>query len=98
MVGESSHPADTLSHSGPMSEPATSSPSVAAYEHVRSSRMSLHDLKRQIERECVTRALHDSNGNITRAAELLGMKRPRVSQLVKQYGLSHSGGALEEEE
>ncbi len=95
---ESSHPADTLSHSGPMSEPATSSPSVAAYEHVRSSRMSLHDLKRQIERECVTRALRDSNGNITRAAELLGMKRPRVSQLVKQYGLSHSGGALEEEE
>ena len=27
-------------------------------------------------------------GAITRAAALLGMKRPRLSQLVKQYGLS----------
>ena len=94
----SSHSVDAPSSSGPIGDPVKSSPSMAAYEHVRSNGMSLHDLKRQIERECVTRALRDSNGNITRAAELLGMKRPRVSQLVKQYGLSHSGGALEEDE
>jgi transcriptional regulator with GAF, ATPase, and Fis domain/Tfp pilus assembly protein PilF len=60
----------------------------AAYAHVREHRVSLHDVKRQIERDCITRALEESKGNITRAAALLGMKRPRVSQLVKQYGLS----------
>ena len=47
-------------------------------------------MKRQIERECIARALAESNGNITRAAALLGMKRPRLSQLVKQYGLGQS--------
>ncbi len=76
----------------------TPSPAVSAYEHVRAHGMSLHDLKRQIERECVTRALRDSSGNITRAAELLGMKRPRVSQLVKHYGLVLPNGATEDEE
>ena len=30
--------------------------------------------------------------DITRAAELLGMKRPRLSQLVKQYELNKTGG------
>ncbi len=58
------------------------------FTHVRERRVSLHDMKRQIERECVTRALEESKGNITRAAELLGMKRPRVSQLAKKYGLT----------
>ena len=50
----------------------------------------LHDMKRLIERECIVRALGEAGGNITKAATLLGMKRPRLSQLVKQYGL---GGA-----
>jgi sigma-54 specific flagellar transcriptional regulator A len=76
----------------------STSPSIMAYEHVLAHRVPLHDMKRQIERECVTRALEDSNGNITHAAKLLGMKRPRVSQLVKQYGLMLPGGATEEDE
>ncbi|MDF2696594.1 MAG: Nitrogenase (molybdenum-iron)-specific transcriptional regulator NifA, partial [Labilithrix sp.] len=58
------------------------------FAHVREHGVSLHDIKRQIERDCITRALEESKGNITRAAELLGMKRPRVSQLAKQYGLT----------
>jgi DNA-binding NtrC family response regulator len=62
----------------------------AAYASIRSG-TSLHDIKRLIERECVARALFDAGGNITRAATLLGMKRPRLSQLVKQYGLAGSG-------
>lgn len=45
-------------------------------------------MKRQIERDCIARALSDTKGNITKAATLLGMKRPRLSQLVKQYGLT----------
>ena len=40
-----------------------------------------------VERECIVRALDETEGNITRAATLLGMKRPRLSQLVKHYGL-----------
>ena len=68
---------------GPASAPEV------AYAHVRSG-VSLHDMKRLIERECIVRALGEAGGNITKAATLLGMKRPRLSQLVKQYGL---GGA-----
>lgn len=45
-------------------------------------------MKRQIERDCIARALTETKGNITKAATLLGMKRPRLSQLVKQYGLA----------
>jgi DNA-binding NtrC family response regulator/tetratricopeptide (TPR) repeat protein len=58
-----------------------------AYEEIRSRGTSLSDLKRQIERDCIERALVETRGNITKAASLLGMKRPRLSQLVKQYGL-----------
>jgi len=63
-------------------------PTALAYACVRQGAVSLGDLKRQIERDCVARALADTKGNITRAAALLGMKRPRLSQLVKQYGLA----------
>ena len=64
---------------------ASSSATDVAYAHVRGG-VSLSDMKRQIERDCIARALAESGGNITRAAGLLGMKRPRLSQLVKQYG------------
>lgn len=63
-------------------------PTEVAYSCVRQGMVSLSDLKRQIERDCIARALAETKGNITRAAALLGMKRPRLSQLVKQYGLA----------
>jgi transcriptional regulator with GAF, ATPase, and Fis domain/tetratricopeptide (TPR) repeat protein len=66
------------------------SPTTAAYSHVRQGAVSLSDMKRRIERDCIAMALAETKGNITRAAALLGMKRPRLSQLVKQYGLSAS--------
>jgi sigma-54 specific flagellar transcriptional regulator A len=56
------------------------------YAEVRQG-TSLADMKRKLEQECIARALVESGGNITRAAALLGMKRPRLSQLVKQYQL-----------
>jgi transcriptional regulator with GAF, ATPase, and Fis domain len=59
-----------------------------AYAQVRQGTVSLSDIKRQIERDCIARALAETKGNITRAAALLGMKRPRLSQLVKQYGFA----------
>ena len=67
-------------------------PVEVAYAHVRAG-TSLGDMKREIERACIARALEESRGNITRAAVLLGMKRPRLSQLVKQYGF---GGVSED--
>ncbi|MCU0691523.1 MAG: sigma 54-interacting transcriptional regulator [Polyangiaceae bacterium] len=58
-----------------------------AYDQIRKQGTSLGDLKKTIERDCIRRALDESSGNITKAASLLGMKRPRLSQLVKHYGL-----------
>jgi transcriptional regulator with GAF, ATPase, and Fis domain/tetratricopeptide (TPR) repeat protein len=60
-----------------------------AYAAIRAG-ISLSELKRDIERDCIARALAETGGNITRAASLLGMKRPRLSQLVKQYGFGSS--------
>jgi DNA-binding NtrC family response regulator len=57
------------------------------YERAQSLGLSLKELKREIERQCITRALAEASGNITRAAELLGMKRPRLSQLLKEHGI-----------
>ncbi len=76
-----------------------SSPAAAtgvAFETVRSGEVSLPTLKRQIERECIGRALAETGGNITKAAELLGMKRPRLSQLVKQYELGAEDALTED--
>jgi DNA-binding NtrC family response regulator len=67
--------------------PPPSSSSDLVYAEVRSG-MRLADMKKRLERECISRALVESGGNITRAASLLGMKRPRLSQLVKQYSLA----------
>ena len=36
------------------------------------------------------------NGNITKAAVRLGMKRPRLSQLIKQYKIAVAGGGENE--
>ena len=62
------------------------------YEQIRRGEVTLSSMKRQIERDCIARALVETKGNITKAAVLLGMKRPRLSQLVKQYGLTAMEG------
>ena len=66
------------------------------YDRLARGEISLRDLKKELERQCVERALADCEGNITKAAELLGMKRPRVSQLVKEYGLRDEPDAWKE--
>ena len=73
-------------------EPASPGIEELIYGRVRAGDHSLFELKKVIERECIARALEETGGNITRAASLLGMKRPRLSQLVKQYGLVPSAG------
>jgi DNA-binding NtrC family response regulator len=41
-----------------------------------------------MEREHVARALAETGGHKTRAAELLGVSRPRLNRLIEKYGLS----------
>ena len=41
----------------------------------------------EIEREQVTRALAVTGGHKTRAAEMLGVSRPRLNRLIEKYGL-----------
>jgi transcriptional regulator with GAF, ATPase, and Fis domain/tetratricopeptide (TPR) repeat protein len=76
-------PLDDSTHSHPIES--------LVYEKVRTGTTSLFDMKKALERECIVRALAETNGNITRAASLLGMKRPRLSQLVKEYELGELG-------
>ncbi len=59
----------------------------AFYDRVRSGDASIYELRKTLERESITRALVETHGNITRAAVLLGMKRPRLSQLIREHGI-----------
>ncbi len=61
------------------------------YQRIRHGGVALFDMRREIERGCIAQALDEAGGNITRAATLLGMKRPRLSQLVREYGLAKGG-------
>ena len=65
------------------------------YRRIRAGGVALFDMRREIERGCIAQALEEAGGNITRAATLLGMKRPRLSQLVREYGLA-KGSAHED--
>jgi DNA-binding NtrC family response regulator/tetratricopeptide (TPR) repeat protein len=84
--------AATVNELAPPLDGGNDSGATPAFGQVRGGDVSLRDLKRNIEKECISQALRETKGNITRAAALLGMKRPRLSQLVKQYGLSVAEG------
>jgi len=88
IVDAGDHAPEETDEAGTPLPPDEAGATAVAYACVRQGAVSLQDLKRQIERDCVARALAETRGNITRAAALLGMKRPRLSQLVKQYGLT----------
>jgi DNA-binding NtrC family response regulator len=85
----------TMVPSQPGIPPPPPSPTVnevdLVYRRIRAGGVALFDMRREIERGCIAQALEESGGNITRAATLLGMKRPRLSQLVREYGLAKGG-------
>ena len=60
----------------------------SAWQRLGAEKLSLKALKTRIEIECIQHALARSAGNITRAAAILGMKRPRLSQLIKEHGIA----------
>jgi DNA-binding NtrC family response regulator/tetratricopeptide (TPR) repeat protein len=70
----------------PRAEDEAAALASAQYAIVRAG-VPLAEARRRMEHECITRALAETEGNITQAAERLGMKRSRLSQIVGQYGL-----------
>ncbi len=50
--------------------------------HIFNQGIPLPELKKRIQSQAIARALRDTEGNITRAAEVLGMRRPRLSQII----------------
>jgi sigma-54 specific flagellar transcriptional regulator A len=63
-------------------------PSKSTYDEVIDGELSLREWQKELERGCIEKALERTGWNITQAAKLLGMKRPRLSQLVKEHGLN----------
>jgi transcriptional regulator with GAF, ATPase, and Fis domain/tetratricopeptide (TPR) repeat protein len=61
---------------------ADGSPEDALVEHIVAQGLSINRLKKRLELECIRRALEETQGNVTQAAKLLQMKRPRLSQII----------------
>jgi len=64
------------------SEPVAANSSEAMMAWAKSEGLGLPDLRKRLEVECIKRALIDTEGNITKAAKALDMKRPRLSQII----------------
>jgi two-component system NtrC family response regulator len=58
--------------------------------------LNLGAIRERAEREAVVRALGRTNGNITRAAELLGVSRPTLYDLMAKAGLRGPGADVPE--
>ena len=58
--------------------------------------LNLSVIRDRVEREAVVRALGRSNGNVTRAAEMLGISRPTLYDLMAKAGLRNQGGETAE--
>lgn len=49
---------------------------------------SLHDVKEAAERDYILRKLDETGGNVTRAAELLGLERSHLYRKMKALGIA----------
>ena len=48
---------------------------------------NLREVREQVERQTIVRALGHASGKVTQAADLLGISRPTMYDLIKKYGL-----------
>jgi two-component system nitrogen regulation response regulator NtrX len=49
---------------------------------------SLHEVRAAAEREYILRKLDETNGNVSRAAELLGLERSNLYRKMKTLGIA----------
>jgi transcriptional regulator with GAF, ATPase, and Fis domain len=61
---------------------ASADPELEMINQVIDQKLGLSELKKRLEYECIRHALLRTQGNITQAASILQMKRPRLSQIV----------------
>jgi two-component system NtrC family response regulator len=50
--------------------------------------LDLRDARRRAERETIEMALAQAEGNISKAAKLLGVSRPTLYDLVQEHGIA----------
>jgi two-component system NtrC family response regulator len=60
--------------------------------------LNLRTVREAAERESVLRALAHANGNLSRAAEMLGVSRPTLYDLINRFGLRREAGSAVREE
>jgi len=60
---------------------------LAAVEDESLERLNLRHVREAAERQAVVRVLARTNGNIARAAEILGVSRPSLYDLMNRFGL-----------
>ena len=54
--------------------------------------LNLRHVRDEAERRAVVRVLGRVNGNIARAAEVLGVSRPTLYDLMNRFGIQKSSG------
>ena len=59
----------------------------AAGQNVNVSGMKLKEARSMVEKQLVTEAMADAEGNVLKAAEALGVSRPTLYDLMKKHGL-----------
>ena len=72
--------------------PAASSKAVGDWLGTYAHGLTLREAREKLERDLILAALRDSRGNMTRAAEILGMQRPNLYRKMREFGIEPESG------